>query len=66
MKKVLIAAIMIAVAAPSLVMAQGDKKAEVRLAKLEEIVVTADKHQPATYKADAKTAALLADIEKAK
>ena len=45
MKKLIVATILVAVAMPSLAMAQGDKKAEVRLAKLEEIVVTADKAQ---------------------
>ena len=66
MKKMLIVAIVAAVAAPSIAMAQGDKNAEVRLAKLEEIVVTAEKHQPADFTVDAKTAALLAEIEAAK
>jgi hypothetical protein len=66
MKKVIMMAVLTAVAMPSLAMAQGDKKAEVRLAKLEEIVVTADKAQPAGYTPDAKTAALLAEIAQAK
>ena len=66
MKKVMIAAVLAAVIAPSLAMAQGDKKADVRLAKLEEIVVTADKAQPSGYTPDAETAALLAEIAQAK
>ncbi len=64
MKKVILATILAAVALPSLALAQGDKN--VRLAKLEEIVVTADKAQPAGYAPDAKTAALLAEISKSK
>jgi hypothetical protein len=63
MKTLLAASLILAVAAPAF--AQGDK-AEKRLAKLEEIVVTADKAQPAAYQPDTKTAALLAEIEKSK
>ena len=62
MKKLVTAAIVVAFAAPAL--AQGDS--DVRLAKLQEIVVTADKAQPANYTPDAKTAALLAEIQKTK
>jgi len=64
MKKAIMLSIVAAFAAPSIALAQGDK--DVRLAKLEEIVVTADKQQPAGYVADAKTAALLAEIAQAK
>jgi hypothetical protein len=64
MKKMILATVLAAIAMPSLAMAQGDKN--VRLAKLEEIVVTADKAQPAGYTPDAKTAALLAEIAKSK
>jgi hypothetical protein len=63
MKKLVIASVMAALAAPAF--AQGDKE-KTRLAKLEEIVVTAEKAQPAGYLPDAKTAALLAEIEKTK
>jgi uncharacterized protein YdeI (BOF family) len=63
MKKLIVAAVLVAVAAPAL--AQNGN-GQVRLAKLEEIVVTADKAQPAGYTPDAKTAALLAEIAKAK
>jgi len=66
MKKLIVATILVAVAMPSLAMAQGDKKAEVRLAKLEEIVATADKAQQTGYTPDAQTAALLAEIAKTK
>jgi uncharacterized membrane protein len=64
MKKAIVLSLVAAFAAPSLVLAQED--ASVRLAKLEEIVVTSDKQQPVGYKADAKTEALLAEIAKAK
>ncbi|MBL8643429.1 MAG: hypothetical protein JNK21_05815 [Rhodospirillaceae bacterium] len=64
MKKAIVLSIIAAFAAPSLALAQED--ASVRLAKLEEIVVTAEKQQPANYKADAKTEALLAEIAAAK
>jgi len=64
MKKVMMLSIVAAFAAPSFAMAQSD--ASTRLAKLEEIVVTSDKQQPAGYKADAATEALLAEIAKAK
>ncbi len=50
---------------PGIAVAQGGK-GDVRLAKLEEIVVTAAKVQPKGFAPDAKTAALLAEIEKAK
>jgi hypothetical protein len=50
---------------PGVALAQGGKD-EVRLAKLEEIVVTAAKSAPKDLKTDAKTAAMLAEIEKAK
>ncbi|MDX2144902.1 MAG: hypothetical protein SFV19_16215 [Rhodospirillaceae bacterium] len=63
MKKLVFASVMVAIAAPAL--AQGDKE-QTRLAKLEEIVVTAEKAQPTGYQPDAKTAALLAEIEKSK
>jgi outer membrane cobalamin receptor len=63
MKKLVLATLVVAVAAPAL--AQGDKE-KTRLAKLEEIVVTAEKSQPAGYQPDAKTAALLAVIDKSK
>jgi hypothetical protein len=66
MKKMILASVLVAFAMPSLALAQGDKDKNVRLAKLEEIVVTADKSQPAGYKPDAKTAALLAEIAKSK
>ncbi|MBM3515667.1 MAG: hypothetical protein FJX59_18415 [Alphaproteobacteria bacterium] len=49
---------------PSVAAAQGGKE-EVRLAKLEEIVVTAPKVEPKDFRPDAKTEALLAEIEKA-
>ena len=44
-------------------LAQGDDS-EARLAKLETILVTADKAQPRGYKPDEKTASLLAEIAK--
>jgi hypothetical protein len=66
MKKMVAVSIIAAFAMPSLALAQGDKNSDVRLAKLEEIVVTAEKQQPAGYKPDAATAALLAEIAKAK
>ena len=50
---------------PSVAFAQGGQD-EVRLAKLETIVVTANKAQPKDFKPDAKTAALLAEIAQAK
>lgn len=62
MKKLITAAAVVAFAAPAF--AQNDN--DVRLAKLQEIVVTADKTQPANYTPDAKIAALLAEIEKVK
>lgn len=49
---------------PGVASAQGGKD-EVRLAKLEEIVVTANKVEPKDFRPDAKTEALLAEIEKA-
>lgn len=49
---------------PGIASAQGDKE-EVRLAKLEEIVVTAKKVEPKDFRPDNKTEALLAEIEKA-
>ncbi|MBL8630844.1 MAG: hypothetical protein JNM81_14515 [Rhodospirillaceae bacterium] len=64
MKKALVLSLVAAFAVPSLALAQGD--ADARLAKLEEIVVTAEKQQPVGYKADAKTEALLAEIAAAK
>jgi hypothetical protein len=64
MKKAITLAVLAAFAAPSLALAQNGNGT--RLAKLEEIVVTSDKTQPAGYRPDAKTAALLAEIEKAK
>jgi hypothetical protein len=64
MKKLITAAVLVAFAAPAF--AQGDDNGQVRLAKLQEIVVTADKAQPANYTPDAKTKALLAEIAKAK
>jgi hypothetical protein len=66
MKKVVLAITMAAFALPTMVVAQPDKNAQVRLAKLEEIVVTSDKTQPATYSPDAATKALLDEIAKAK
>lgn len=63
MKKVVMFAVLAAFAAPVAVVAQGN---EDRLASLEEIVVTADKQQPAGYTADAATEALLAEIAQAK
>jgi len=67
MKKAIIAACAVAVL-PVVAFATGeqvdDKKAQ-RLAQIEEMVITADKAQPADYKPDAKVAALLAEIEKA-
>ena len=44
-------------------LAQGEDT-DPRLAKLETILITADKAQPHSYKPDDKTAALLADIAK--
>ncbi len=58
MKKFGVIAAVAMLAAPAF--AQGEE----RLAKLETIVITADKAQPADYKVDAKTAALLAEIAK--
>ena len=66
MKKAIALSIVAAFATPAIAMAQGDKNSEIRLAKLEKIVVTAEKQQPAGYQPDAATAALLAEIEKAK
>lgn len=63
MKKVVMFAVLAAVAAPAVVSAQGN---EDRLAKLEEIVVTAEKQQPAGYRADARIEALLAEIAAAR
>jgi hypothetical protein len=60
-KLVLAAAAMIAM--PAAGFAQ-DQQAEARVANLEVIVVTAQKTQPADFKPDAKTAALMAEIEK--
>lgn len=64
MKKAIMFAALAAVALPSF--ASAKSASEERLAKLEEIVVTAEKQQPAGYHADAKTEALLAEIAKAK
>ena len=64
MKKAIVLSVVAGFVLPSVAFAQGDK--DVRLAKLEEIVVTSDKAQPAGYKADAKTEALLAEIAAAK
>jgi hypothetical protein len=66
MKKIAFVVTAAAFALPTLVVAQPDKNAEVRLAKLEQIVVTSDKTQPATYTPDAATKALLDEIAKAK
>ena len=44
-------------------LAQGEDT-DPRLAKLETILITADKAQPRDYKPDDKTAALLAEIAK--
>jgi hypothetical protein len=63
MKKAIVLSVVAGFVLPSIALAQGDKDKEVRLAKLEEIVVTSDKQQPAGYKADAKTEALLAEID---
>ena len=63
MKKSVIIAIVTAFAAPAF--AQGEQS-DIRLAKLETIVITAEKAQPPEYKVDAKTAALLAEISKEK
>ena len=58
-------AAIVAAAAPVVALAQGDENSDVRLAKLETILITADKAQPRDYKPDDKTAALLAEIAKA-
>lgn len=65
MKKLTLSVIAASLALPALAFAQ-DEQTDLRLAKLEVIVVTAQKTQPADYKADAKTAALLAEIAKEK
>jgi hypothetical protein len=57
-----VAAVLVA-ALPTVASAQ-DENPDVRLAKLETILITADKAQPRDYKPDDKTAALLAEIAK--
>lgn len=66
MKKMILALTGFAVLGPVAAIAQPDKNAEVRLAKLEQIVVTSDKAQPKGYTPDAATKALLAEIENTK
>ncbi|MGZ3184881.1 MAG: hypothetical protein ACXU8N_20805 [Telluria sp.] len=58
-----IAAILVAALPVASALAQGEDS-EARLAKLETILVTADKAQPRDYKPDNKTASLLAEIVK--
>lgn len=68
MRKAIVAAsvaVLLPVAAFAAEQKVEDKKAQ-RLAEIEEFVITADKAQPESYKPDAKVAALLAEIEKAK
>lgn len=68
MRKAIVAAsvaVLLPVAAFATEQKVEDKKAQ-RLAEIEEYVITADKAQPESYKPDAKVAALLAEIEKAK
>jgi hypothetical protein len=65
MTKIITLTAVAALLLPGMAAAQGGKE-DVRLAKLEEIVVTAAKVQPKGFAPDAKTAALLAEIDKAK
>ena len=67
MRKAIVAAsvaVLLPVAAFATDQQVDDKKAQ-RLAQIEDMVITADKAQPADYKPDAKVAALLAEIDKA-
>ncbi len=57
-----IAAFAVAVLPAASALAQNEN--DLRLAKLETILITADKAQPRDYKPDDKTAALLAEIAK--
>lgn len=68
MKKLMTGAFVASALAPVLVSGAAmaaDQQAQARLERLEEIVVTAEKAEPADYKVDAATAALLAEIEAA-
>ena len=68
MRKPIVAAC-VAVLLPVAAFAADEQTAEEqkaqRLAEIEDVIVTADKAQPADYKPDAKVAALLAEIDKA-
>lgn len=63
MKQLMICAALAVV--PAAAMAQ-DQQADLRLTKLETILITAPKTQPKDYAPDAKTASLLAEIAKEK
>lgn len=69
MKKSIVIACFVAVLLPAAAFAADEQTAEdkktQRLAEIEDVIVTADKAQPADYKPDAKVAALLAEIDKA-
>jgi hypothetical protein len=68
MKKQIVAACFATVLLPVAAFAADEQAAEeqkqARLAEIEDVIVTADKAQPADYKPDAKVAALLAEIAK--
>jgi len=63
MRAFAIASVIVAVLPMASALAQ-EENSDLRLAKLETILITADKAQPRGYKPDDKTAALLAEIAK--
>lgn len=66
MRKQILAACIAAALAPVAASAAdeqtADEKKQARLAEIEDVIVTANKAQPADYKPDAKVAALLSEI----
>ena len=66
MRKQILAACIAAALAPVAASAAdepaAEEKKQARLAQIEDMVITAEKAQPADYKPDAKVAALLAEI----